>query len=235
MKNFILEIFKLYLEGIKMLVPLIVGFFPFLATIMTIKYYEKKDENEKKENKKEREKKILLERLLSISENLRNRNEFYMGVINEIVYYVDEKNIISRLENGNFDFNIESNKNMKINKEIYEIIRRKYSSEYFPDAQLWLDIFIFFEDLFQTYHLYIRESQIILNLLQINYKNALEITYYSLLMEENRRNQIYTNLMNAIKEKVKGIIERDKKWYLFVKKGLKLFEKYRKYGIIRRW
>ena len=211
MKNFILEIFKLYLEGIKMLVPLIVGFFPFLATIMTIKYYEKKDENEKKENKKEREKKILLERLLSISENLRNRNEFYMGVINEIVYYVDEKDIISRLENGNFDFNIESNKNMKINKEIYEIIRRKYSSEYFPDAQLWLDIFIFFEDLFQTYHLYIRESQIILNLLQINYKNALEITYYSLLMEENRRNQIYTNLMDAIKEKVKGIIERDKK------------------------
>lgn len=211
MKNFILEIFKLYLEGIKMLVPLIVGFFPFLATIMTIKYYEKKDENEKKENKKEREKKILLERLLSISENLRNRNEFYMGVINEIVYYVDEKNIISRLENGNFDFNIESNKNMKINKEIYEIIRRKYSSEYFPDAQLWLDIFIFFEDLFQTYHLYIRESQIIINLLQINYKNALEITYYSLLIEENRRNQIYTNLMDAIKEKVKGIIERDKK------------------------
>ena len=205
MKNFILEIFKLYLEGIKMLVPLIVGFFPFLATIMTIKYYEKK------ENKKEREKKILLERLLSISENLRNRNEFYMGVINEIVYYVDEKNIISRLENGNFDFNIESNKNMKINKEIYEIIRRKYSSEYFPDAQLWLDIFIFFEDLFQTYHLYIRESQIIINLLQINYKNALEITYYSLLIEENRRNQIYTNLMDAIKEKVKGIIERDKK------------------------
>ena len=134
-----------------------------------------------------------------------------MGVINEIVYYVDEKDIISRLENGNFDFNIESNKNMKINKEIYEIIRRKYSSEYFPDAQLWLDIFIFFEDLFQTYHLYIRESQIILNLLQINYKNALEITYYSLLMEENRRNQIYTNLMDAIKEKVKGIIERDKK------------------------
>lgn len=211
MKNFILEIFKLYLEGIKMLVPLIVGFFPFLATIMTIKYYEKKDENEKKENKKEREKKILLERLLSISENLRNRNEFYMGVINEIVYYADEKNIISRLENGNFDFDIESNKNVKINKEIYEIIRRKYSSEYFPDAQLWLDIFIFFEDLFQTYHLYIRESQIILNLLQINYKNALEITYYSLLMEENRRNQIYTNLMDAIKEKVKGIIERDKK------------------------
>ena len=205
MKNFILEIFKLYLEGIKMLVPLIVGFFPFLATIMTIKYYEKK------ENKKEREKKILLERLLSISENLRNRNEFYMEVINEIVYYVDEKNIISRLENGNFDFNIESNKNMKINKEIYEIIRRKYSSEYFPDAQLWLDIFIFFEDLFQTYHLYIRESQIIINLLQINYKNALEITYYSLLIEENRRNQIYTNLMDAIKEKVKGIIERDKK------------------------
>lgn len=211
MKNFILEIFKLYLEGIKMLVPLIVGFFPFLATIMTIKYYEKKDENEKKENKKEREKKILLERLLSISENLRNRNEFYMEVINEIVYYVDEKNIISCLENGNFDFDIESNKNMKINKEIYEIIRRKYSSEYFPDAQLWLDIFIFFEDLFQTYHLYIRESQIIINLLQINYKNALEITYYSLLMEENRRNQIYTNLMDAIKEKVKGIIERDKK------------------------
>ena len=211
METFILEIFKLYLEGIKMLVPLIVGFFPFLATIMTIKYYEKKDENEKKENKKEREKKILLERLLSISENLRNRNEFYMGVINEIVYYVDEKNIISRLENGNFDFNIESNKNMKINKEIYEIIRRKYSSEYFPDAQLWLDIFIFFEDLFQTYHLYIRESQIIINLLQINYKNALEITYYSLLIEENRRNQIYTNLMDAIKEKVKGIIERDKK------------------------
>lgn len=235
MKNFILEIFKLYLEGIKMLVPLIVGFFPFLATIMTIKYYEKKDENEKKENKKESEKKILLERLLSISENLRNRNEFYMEVINEIVYYVDEKNIISCLENGNFDFDIESNKNMKINKEIYEIIRRKYSSEYFPDAQLWLDIFIFFEDLFQTYHLYIRESQIIINLLQINYKNALEITYYSLLMEENRRNQIYTNLMDAIKEKVKGIIERDKKWYLFVKKGLKLFEKYRKYGIIRRW
>ena len=211
MKNFILEIFKLYLEGIKMLVPLIVGFFPFLATIMTIKYYEKKDENEKKENKKEREKKILLERLLSISENLRNRNEFYMEVINEIVYYVDEKNIISCLENGNFDFDIESNKNMKINKEIYEIIRRKDSSEYFPDAQLWLDIFIFFEDLFQTYHLYIRESQIIINLLQINYKNALEITYYSLLMEENRRNQIYTNLMDAIKEKVKGIIERDKK------------------------
>ena len=210
MKNFILEIFKLYLEGIKMLVPLIVGFFPFLATIMTIKYYEKKDENEKKENKKEREKKILLERLLSISENLRNRNEFYMKVINEIVYYVDEKNIISCLENGNFDFDIESNKNMKINKEIYEIIRRKYSSEYFPDAQLWLDIFIFFEDLFQTYHLYIRESQIIINLLQINYKNALEITYYSLFMEENRRNQIYTNLMDAIKEKVKGIIERDK-------------------------
>ena len=193
-----------------MLVPLIVGFFPFLATIMTIKYYEKKDENEKKENKKEREKKILLERLLSISENLRNRNEFYMKVINEIVYYVDEKNIISCLENGNFDFDIESNKNMKINKEIYEIIRRKYSSEYFPDAQLWLDIFIFFEDLFQTYHLYIRESQIIINLLQINYKNALEITYYSLFMEENRRNQIYTNLMDAIKEKVKGIIERDK-------------------------
>lgn len=235
MKNFILEIFKLYLEGIKMLVPLIVGFFPFLATIMTIKYYEKKDENEKKENKKEREKKILLERLLSISENLRNRNEFYMEVINEIVYYVDEKNIIPCLENGDFDFNIESNKNMKINKEIYEIIRRKYSEEYFPDAQLWLDIFIFFEDLFQIYHLYIRESQIILNLLKINYKNALEITYYSLLMEENRRNQIYTNLMDAIKEKVKGIIERDKKWYLFVKKGLKLFEKYRKYGIIRRW
>lgn len=205
MKNFILEIFKLYLEGIKMLVPLIVGFFPFLATIMTIKYYEKK------ESKKEREKKILLERLLSISENLRNRNEFYMEVINEIVYYVDEKNIISCLENGDFDFNIESNKNMKINKEIYEIIRRKYSEEYFPDAKLWLDIFIFFEDLFQIYHLYIRESQIILNLLKINYKNALEITYYSLLMEENRRNQIYTNLMDAIKEKVKGIIERDKK------------------------
>ena len=178
---------------------------------MTIKYYEKKDENEKKESKKEREKKILLERLLSISENLRNRNEFYMEVINEIVYYVDEKNIISCLENGDFDFNIESNKNMKINKEIYEIIRRKYSEEYFPDAKLWLDIFIFFEDLFQIYHLYIRESQIILNLLKINYKNALEITYYSLLMEENRRNQIYTNLMDAIKEKVKGIIERDKK------------------------
>lgn len=210
MKNFILEIFKLYLEGIKMLVPLIVGFFPFLATIMTIKYYEKKDENEKKENKKEREKKILLERLLSISENLRNRNEFYMEVINEIVYYVDEKNIISCLENGDFDFAIESNKNIKINKEIYEIIRRKYSEEYFPDAQLWIDIFIFFEDLFQTYHLYIRESQIILNLLKINYKNALEITYYSLLMEESRRNKIYTNLMDAIKEKVKGIIERDK-------------------------
>ena len=87
MKNFILEIFKLYLEGIKMLVPLIVGFFPFLATIMTIKYYEKKDENEKKENKKEREKKILLERLLSISENLRNRNS--------LLCWWEEYNILS--------------------------------------------------------------------------------------------------------------------------------------------
>lgn len=31
MKNFILEIFKLYLEGIKMLVPLIVGFFSIFS------------------------------------------------------------------------------------------------------------------------------------------------------------------------------------------------------------